>query len=1022
MHSNKITTRIIVSFCASIAVLLMPVPCFNLNANTLAPGEVYPVVKGEAAFSLNGQWAFRYVQGLESDLIPAFASPQYDAAQWDRIEVPSNWELQGFAEPHYALELQDGLGLYRTEFEIPKTWKGRRVFLHFAGVAFGFEAWLNGEPVGSHCASAFNPTLLELTDALRSVGPDAKQILAVCVTTKPKGWEFDANDDWALSGIFRDVTVFSVPEVFVSDFHTETHLMPEGGSAELRLNVQLGVDDVLSQQVEVEAELLSPSGECWEVQGKVGKDGRIEQLFHIDTPALWTAETPELYDLAISVLRDGNVIQRFEKRIGLREITIRDGVLRLNGSPIKLRGVNRHDEAPDVGRAVSEPHFRRDIELMKKGNVNYVRTSHYPPDEGFIELCDELGLYVMCEVSIGKGEEHQVDPAYLENILDRTRATIARDKNHASVIIWSIGNENPVNDAELEASRLARQLDPTRPICIPKIGSYFWENYQKIPEYVDIYSPHYPTHEMLEGYVEKLNRPTVFTEYAHALGLATDRIQAQWEVMQQTPQFAGGSIWHLMDQGLLRYVPEGVDPNASTPYAWPDKYHCYDTHGNDGGDGVVYADRTPQTDFWVMRKVYAPVQFKEAKVERKLQGDAGYVVTLSVENRYDFTSLDQITLGWKLWQNGQVSDAGEQVLKAPPHGIEALEFEILDPGASADGTDFLMLELECRDQADRIVNEETVLLSEPLEAMDLLNRSPDCPDPADVSSPVLEVGGKVVTVTYDTGRLILNKTSGVASLVDRFGRTVVSGIYPRAGRVATMSELRVADKTGLWKHPVLQLPEGVQVEAVADADGVVIRVTGKWSDSKTPEKYFTGGYVLRLAASGLVSVDYDFQAFGEGMFSEAGLSLQVPSQLSEFHWVGQGPYAGYPDKDKLTTMGAYQLNAQDLYFKGNRRKTSLAMLTRPEGWGLALCCAPSDVAVEHFEGSLLLSHNVLMSGLGNKFTAPETQMAVVEHSRIKGAFTLQLLSENWNEALINRFGKPGPAAEVFHPFYHSYDQ
>ncbi|HWW76862.1 MAG TPA: glycoside hydrolase family 2 TIM barrel-domain containing protein, partial [Pyrinomonadaceae bacterium] len=519
-----------------------------------APINVYPARAEGFNASLNGEWLFKYTPALDAGTDEGFSAPAFDASAWKTIRVPSNWELQGFAEPHYALDLKDGLGLYRRTFRVPAAWLGgRRVCLRFEGVAFGFEAWVNGVKVGASTASAYNPHTFDITGALRP-GANAENVLAVRVTTKPLGYEFDVNDDWALSGIYRDVTLFSVPETYVQDIATRTTLAADG-AADLHVAVVVN-----GPGVEVRGRLLAPGVVTVREFELRQVNGRYEAVVRVARPLLWTAETPSLYRLRLSLSARGRPLQTIEERIGLREISIVDGVLLINGRPVKLRGVDHHDLAPDTGRAITEDEMRRDLQLMKQANVNFVRTSHYPPNRRFVELCDELGFYVMDEVAIGFGEKHLEDPAYRENILARVEPTVTRDRDSPSVIVWSIGNENPINDAELEAGRRAKELDPSRPICYPKIGSYFAQNYRRIPEFVDIYAPHYPTNAVLRDYARTLKRPTIFTEYAHALGLATDRIQEQWEIMQATPQFAGGAVWHFQDQGILRRGEKPVDP------------------------------------------------------------------------------------------------------------------------------------------------------------------------------------------------------------------------------------------------------------------------------------------------------------------------------------------------------------------------------------------------------------------------------------------------------------------------------
>jgi beta-galactosidase len=471
------------------------------------PINVYPMGAKDGAQSLNGEWSFKYIPALDTGADSDFPKPEFDVSGWKKIRVPGNWELQGFAEPHYDLDLQDGLGLYRRTFHVPADWRsGYRVCLRFEGVAYGFEAWINGTKVGASAASAYNPSTFDITAALN---PDANadNVLAVQVTTKPFAYEFDVNDDWSLGGICRDVTLFPVPATHVQDVTVRTKIITAvAGISEPGYNNNATADLSVAVKVsqpdgEIRRKLLAPDGKIVsEFNLTRGVDGSCETLVKVARPQLWTAETPALYLLQLILSTKGQTLQTLEEHIGLREISVVDGVLKLNGRPIKLHGVDHHDMDPLDGRAITEAEMRRDLELMKKGNINYVRTSHYAPQPRFIELCDEMGFYVMDEVAIGKGEEHMTNPTYRDNMMARTEATIARDKNHAAVIVWSIGNENPITDLLLESGRHAKELDPSRPICYPAIGSYFQKNYEGYPDFVDIYAPHYPSNSTLREY------------------------------------------------------------------------------------------------------------------------------------------------------------------------------------------------------------------------------------------------------------------------------------------------------------------------------------------------------------------------------------------------------------------------------------------------------------------------------------------------------------------------------------------
>jgi beta-galactosidase len=971
------------------------------------PAQVYPSSDAAYTQSLNGAWSFKYVPGLEPGLDAGFTEPRFDVSGWKGIAVPSNWELKGFAEPAYADELKDGTGLYRRSFRVPADWHGRRTFLRFEGVAFGYEVWINGRKAGVSSASAFNRHTFDVSDFLRPEA-DADNVLAVRVTTKPHGFEFDLNDDWSLSGIYRDVSLFSVPAVHVLDLSTSTVLQPDGSA-------NLSIDVALSEAGgEVHAKLLAPDGSvAGELALPPGDRQHRAGVMHITRPALWTAETPSLYRLQLTLSVGGVVQQRIAERIGLRQVSIADGVLLLNGRPIKMRGVNHHDLDPVTGRAVTEAQMRQDLVLMKQANVNYLRTSHYPPHPRLLELCDELGIYVMDEVAIGHGEKNLEKPEYREAILARVEPTIARDKNRASVLVWSIGNENPITDAELEAGRLAKQLDPTRPITYPKIGSYFAKNYERIPAFVDIYAPHYPSNATLKDYAQKLKRPTILTEYAHALGLATDRMQDQWDIIQATPVLAGGSIWHFHDQGLLRTSSDPVDAGKSTQLVWLDKYRYYDTHGLDGADGLTYADRTPQIDYWQMRKVYAPVQF----IEREAAVHAGaQQIALSIENRHDFRSLRGIRLLWFLQRNGKETQQGVVALKAGAREGETVQIPVRIPADA--GADVLALNVRAVDERGLQINERSIRLQQAGSTLQAWAAGL----PGKGRPQVAETAAQV-TVTLPQGVLTVQRASGDLTIRDHAGKLLVAGIHPHAGRKPTMAESLGAPKSGLWLASMLTASAAPEVKVERRGDGVRVSVSGRYLLAPGAESALAGGYQLDIGASGAIAVSYEYAPVNAaGMLSEAGLSLVAAPGAGEFRWIGQGPYAGYPGKDRLNEFGLYHLNREDLRFRGNRRATEVALLTALDGAGFAMGMPPGDVNVERQDDLTILSHNAVIGGLGNKGTGAEVMVRLDKTPRIAGSFTLLPLTKSWPVPLTRWFGRPGPASDVYKPFYHSYDQ
>jgi len=978
------------------------------NALAVGPQDVLPVKIGDGAVSLQGEWKFKYLPSSEIGDDDSFYQPTFDVAAWATIPVPSHWELHGFAKPKYK-RVDEGMGLYRRTLRVPTAWRGQRVFLRFEGVLYGLTVWVNGIPVGEW-ASSYNPVTFEVTDAL--LPGDADNVIAVRVTTRSKGWEFDTNDCWALSGIYREVTLFAVPATHFTDYTARTTLAADG-RAELHLEV------AASAAASVSGRLVAPNGRlARQFQFPLGSDARGATNLLLTQPELWTAETPSLYRLELALQSNGEVIQRFTDRIGLRQTTIADGVLKLNGVPIKLRGVNHHDIWPRAGRMATEELMRGDLELMRNANINFVRTSHYPSHPRFIELCDEMGFYVMCEVPFGFGDSHLTDPSYGDTLLARARATVMRDKNRPSVIVWSVGNENPITELGIKTAGRVKELDPTRPICFPTIGSYFERNYQRfkeLPEFVGLHAPHYPNANRLRDIAGTLDRPVIVAEYAHALGLATDRIQDEWEIMQASPRVAGGAIWMFQDQGIYRATNAPVDLAASTQYAWKDSRHYYDTAGTDGADGIVYSDRTPQVDYWQVRKVYSPVRIAERHCAIR---PGAQEILLHVENRHDFRDLSGIDLQWSLCTNGAVMQTGVVPLRAKPHQQVPVAIKVTLPADLAES--IYTLEAKCVNEAGRELCERVLRLDAEGVASSSARLLASLFASGDLK---VEEQGMVTRVVHERFAVSLQRDTGNIEVRLRDGRLIASGLFPHVGRKFTMAEELRAAKTPIWRgaflrHPQLQLAEVGQVP-----DGVRIRVRGIYERNDAPDQFISGEHTLLVSRRGVIQVSYDYVPVNASdTLLEAGISLISPESASEFRWLGQGIFAGYPGKDQLNEFGIYHLNRQDIRFQGNRREVELAVLSSPSGEGFVFAGAPMDVAVENSGDGVVLSHNALVSSRGNKGRDPETSVNADMVRHITGTFSLVPLDSSWPALLTAWLGHPDRPAIVSQPFYHSYDQ
>ena len=623
---------------------------------------ILPVTDRTMTRSLNGEWALKVIEGTaDTDEVPA------QDGSWGKIPVPGCWEAYGYCKPSYD-KANPLTGYYRTTFSVPTEWKGKRIVLRLDGVLYGYDLWINGKKAGSW-RSGYNTALFDITPYINK--KNGSQELAMKVITRFPGSDFDYNDDWAPSGIFRDVTLMAVPETHLSD---------------------LTIHAKLSGEVSVDTEIANAKkgttvkNEIYDMQGNMVGTSKV------DNPQLWTAETPYLYTLRTMLMQKKDTLQVFTNRFGFRETTIEGNVLKLNGKPIKLRGVTCHSTDPVTVKVINEESILRDMKLMKEASVNYIRTSHYPREPRFYELADSLGFYVIDEVPFGFGDKLLSDTAYYPVLQQRAQATIRRDKNHPSVIIWSLGNENPLTDICIRLGEyVSSELDPSRPYCYPQVGSYFrrffeGENAKGFPSKAPIYSPHYPTTGQIAGFYQHRDRPVIFTEYCHTLGISLEDHDRQWEIIQRTPGIAGGSVWEWVDQGMPFSWKDGREMKEEGLYGYEEKVFTsedggFEMYGNKGTDGLLYADRTPLPNYYELRHNYARAFVTDVKND-----------SVTVVNRFDFLDIkDNVTFRWTLTCDRDTVRTGAFTIDCAPHdsvtyrlelpeqtGLSLLRFDVVD--------------------------------------------------------------------------------------------------------------------------------------------------------------------------------------------------------------------------------------------------------------------------------------------------------------------------------------------------------
>jgi beta-galactosidase len=584
------------------------------------------------------------------------ASDYREDAAWKELKVPGNWEMAGFSPATYN-QPDNAIGLYRLELDVPAAWEGRVVKVNFDGVQNGAEVYLNGQPVNVDEASWGRPNYHEggwtafQADLTPAVKFGQKNLLALRVYKNTKSVDLDSGDYFLLGGIHRTVTLFSVPKTHVEDLTVQTTLK-EGGKAEVRVRLDVAAGGGTSASMQLEGR--SP------IDAKDGGDGKLELVQVLDSPKLWSAEHPNLYNLTVE-LKDavGKPIERITRRIGVREVSIKDGVLLLNGVPVKLAGMCRHDVSATQGTAVDEALWRKDVAMMKAANVNAIRTSHYPYGSGFYDVCDELGMYVMDEVAAcwTPTDTDELTPAFQQH----ARETARRDKNHACVLVWAIGNENQKGKNNKLAAAEVRKIDPTRPRLVS------WRDAEEGG--VEIDDRHYTTPADIEKAAKDPRRakyPMTYLENPN-----------NWE-MRNAADMGNWELWAPVIDRVWKVVADAEHIPGTFEWEWVDRAvadRCetklYDFFPATGISlakvkGLVDGFRNPRPGVYDIKMAYAPI-----KVDPKPQV-SGSAIVVHARNDYSFTDLSELKTTWQLLRDGSekaiASDAATAALKPRTHG------------------------------------------------------------------------------------------------------------------------------------------------------------------------------------------------------------------------------------------------------------------------------------------------------------------------------------------------------------------
>lgn len=909
--------------------------------------------------SLNGVWKFLYCP--DPTALPAgFEQEIFIDEDWDDLQVPSNWQIQGYGRPNYInvrypypvdppfVPQDNPVGLYRRTFDLPASMPGRQIMLGFEGVDSAFYVWVNGQLAG-YSQGAHMPAEFNITHLVRG----ERNWLAVQVLQWCDGSYLEDQDMWRLSGIFRDVHLAAVPDQHLRDVRLRTRLDAAYRDAGLEITVRLhNYARRPSGALRVSARLLDARGELVARQ-QVGSlpalaEGAELELcseMAVSAPLLWSAEIPNLYSLLL-ILENENgeplEVERFT--VGFRQIEIKDGVILVNGTPVKLQGVNRHETDPDDGHAVTYGSMLRDICLMKQNHINTVRTSHYPDDPRWLDLCDRFGLYVVDEADLETHgfEYHPAgrsalanDPLWQTAFVERAERMVERDKNHPCVVMWSLGNEAGYGVNHNAMAAWIRAADPTRPI--------HYEGAQYAPV-VDVVSQMYPTvdHIIREGQKRGDPRPYFMCEYAHAMGNGPGNLKEYWDAIRAYPRLMGGCVWEWVDHSVRLFTPGGEE--------WFAYGGDFDDHPNDGNfciDGLNFPDRRPHSGLFEYKKILEPVVVEALDLRRGV---------LRLSNRYAFLSLAHLHGRWSVLRGEEVLQHGVlPLLDIPAGGSRELRLDYSLPAGARREECWLNLAFDLAEDAawapagHPMASAQFLLPAEQQPGKPGLILSHPRPQVHQVDR-ALVLRGDDFSLEFDIFR------GSLARWAYHGLDLLSSGPQVNLWRAPTDNDINIARE---WReaqlHRLQQRVTGCQVD---DGDPQAVRV-------------LVTAVLAAPALAPAVGCEYRYLFLGSGevrldvvvtplsklpLLPRVGLQLQLPGGLEHFTWYGRGPHECYPDRQESTLVGVYRSTVAEQYIPyifpqehGNHTEVRWASLTDRRGLGLLVLGEPLiNVSALHF--------------------------------------------------------------------------
>ena len=914
-------------------------------------------------YSLNGKWRFKW--SLNPQNRPEnFYNPDYTTNSWDIITVPSDWQMKGYGTPiytnvKYPFKMDppnipaeyNPVGSYVKYFEVPKNWDGTSVIIHFGAVNSAMYVWVNGQKVG-YSQGSKTPAEFDITPYLN--GGNNK--LAVEVYRWCDGSYLEDQDMWRLSGIERDVYLYALPQEHVSDFFVKSGLSKNYKNGILNLEVNTENADA---NCKLEIELKDKEGEV--VYRKQKSCNGTTTLFEGELKKVkpWNAESPVLYQLFITLKDKAGKVQDIRTtHVGFRSVEIKNKQLLVNGKPVLLKGVNRHEHCHINGHVVSREDMLNDIRLMKSFNINAVRCSHYPNDPYWYSLCDQYGLYVIDEANIeshGMGswlnDGYSLDktlgnnPDWKEAHLDRTQRMVERDKNFPSIIVWSLGNEAGSGANFENTSAWIRQKDNTRPVQYEQA----W-----LEDYTDIVCPMYPKIEHLQEFL-KLNdhRPLIMCEYSHAMGNSNGNLVDYWDLIKKEPQLQGGFIWDWMDQGLLQKTPAG-----KSYWAYGGDFGPQDVPSDADfcANGLIFPDRTPKPGLWEVKKVYQNFEFVAIDLEKGM---------ISIENQHFFTSSSAYTLRYEIKSEGEIIVQNEISMSKAIDPGEKLQTKIPYDFEIVPGKEYFLNLYAVFKEATGVLPKGHVASSEQF----LLPVSVPIKNAEQKYSALSKIENETHFIFSGTDfTIVFAKESGNITDWKYQGKDLLRrGLQPNFWRVPTNNDRgnHMPNRCQVWRN-IQEKRKQVIVELEQVNEGLyTINVQSilEPGNSEYDVKYLVKG-------NGSVDVEVNFRK-GDTDLPELprfGMNLIMPAGFDQVQWYGNGPMETYQDRESGAMVDVFKGRVMDQYIpyifpqeSGNKTQVRWMKVTNEKGLGFIIRGQePINASTYHFSLEDLdnnLTHN-----------------------------------------------------------------